>query len=81
MARTKQTPNFEGMKNRLMAAESLYNLSEQAQALYKDAIKGQDSPGQEIEILRDVALQALLALGVTGEEIIEYLPDRMGATV
>ena len=76
MARTKQAPNFDGMKNRLMVAESLYNLSEQAQALYKDAIKGQDSPGQEIEILRDVALQALMALGITGEEIIEYLPDR-----
>ena len=75
MARTKQAPNFSKRREKLELTEALYNLYQQAEVLYHDADKGIDSPGQEIEILRDVAIQALTALGVSGEEIIEFLPE------
>ncbi len=75
MARTKQIPNFSQRRAKLDLTEALYNLYQQAEVLYHDADKGIDSPGQEIEILRDVAIQALTVLGVSGEEIIEFLPE------
>ncbi len=75
MARMKQAPNFAKKREKLELTESLYNLYQQAEMLYHDAEKGLDSPGQEIEILRDVAIQALTMLGVSGEEIIEFLPE------
>ena len=69
MPRLSASPNFEAMRARLGVAESLYNLSEQAKALYKDALKGQDSPGQEIEVLIEVAMNAFKALGISYEEL------------
>lgn len=75
MARTKQTPNFDGMKARLAAAESLYNVSLQSQTLYKDAIKGLDSSRAEVEILVQVALEALMAMGISYEEIKAVAQD------
>ena len=70
MPRTRRNvvPNFR-------QAEMLYNLKEQANALYEDAMQGTQSPGQEIEVLAECCIQALVALGVTGEQIIEFVPD------
>lgn len=64
MPRKITTPNFKEMQAGLAKAESLYNLKAQVEALYKDAIKGEKTPGEEVQELEDLMHKVMDAFGI-----------------
>lgn len=64
MPRKTTVPNFKEMQAGLAKAESLYNLKLQVEALYKDAIKGEKTPGEEVQELENLMHKVMDAFGI-----------------